>query len=115
MGIGVVGLGSAKGIVFEVSDKDAVYGADKDTGIGEPCGDRLVVPFGVFHTAFCFHVKIPKQFNQIIDCGLGVEISRGDMITVSLDLRIVIVLLPLKASISTAFITDTLLRCIDNG
>lgn len=72
MGIGVVGIGSAKGIVFKVSDKDAVYGADKDTGIGEPCGDRLVVPFGVFHTAFCFHVKIPKQFNQIINCGLGV-------------------------------------------
>ncbi len=72
-GISLVGLGRAQGIIAEVFDEHGVYCTDKDTGIGKPCSDRLIVPSGVLHTDFCFPVKSPYQIDQVIDSGLCVH------------------------------------------
>ena len=70
-GISFVGLGSAQGIVPKVFDKDGVNGADKDTGIRKPCGDRFIVPAGMLQAGLRLSVKVLDELDQLIDCGLG--------------------------------------------
>ena len=70
-GISLVGLGRAQGIVPEVLDEHGINGADKDTGIGKPCGDRLIVSSRMLHADLRFPVKSPDVLDQGIDIGLG--------------------------------------------
>ena len=71
-GIGPVGLGSAQGIIAELPNENGVYGADKDTCIRKPCGDRFIVPSGVFHADLGFPVRFFDLPDQVTDGGLGV-------------------------------------------
>lgn len=79
---------SAQGIITKIFDEDRTNGADKDTGIGKPCSDRLIVPAGVLHAGLRLLIKVLDSLVQLIDCGLrvgNVDRRHDDNITRSAD------------------------------